>query len=265
MGEKKRKLRLRERVLEQSQYCIYCGGTELATTIDHVPPITIFDLRQRPLGLEFPACKACNAGGRLDELAVSLVSRAYPDSSSKAVSEEMRRRMREVRNNCPGLLEELSLTGEQEQIAVSKATWLESGSGALNCKGPLLHTAIRRFGAKLGFALHFRLFNKPVPPEGAANVWWFTNHCWMSKKMPHRLADLLGPPETLRQGKKNVADQFLYASKGTADGAMSVHYATFRFSFGICSFVAEDASKVRPPEGIEHVTLHRPGWLRNRV
>jgi hypothetical protein len=50
----------------------YCGGMNEATTIDHMPPITIFDHRQRPRGLESSACKPCNSGGRLAEQIVGL-------------------------------------------------------------------------------------------------------------------------------------------------------------------------------------------------
>jgi len=35
-----------------------------ADTIEHMPPIQMFRLRQRPKGMEYPACRGCNNGSQ---------------------------------------------------------------------------------------------------------------------------------------------------------------------------------------------------------
>src|SRR5271157_3478724 len=50
------------RFLMKHPYCCFCGGTELATTLDHVPPKACFPEGFWPEEFEFPACKACNNG-----------------------------------------------------------------------------------------------------------------------------------------------------------------------------------------------------------
>jgi hypothetical protein len=54
----------------EQPWCVYCGKTSLGTSTDHMPPITVFDQRQRHKGLEFLACDDCHAGTRpLDQIA----------------------------------------------------------------------------------------------------------------------------------------------------------------------------------------------------
>jgi hypothetical protein len=67
MGEAKRKRRRHAAVLAAHPWCIYCGGIHPADTIEHMPPIAMFDDRQRPRGLEFSTCRECNNGTRLSD------------------------------------------------------------------------------------------------------------------------------------------------------------------------------------------------------
>lgn len=262
MGEAKRKRKLKDQVLAHYPNCIYCGGGEPASTVDHLPPISMFELRQRPRGLEFSACGPCNSGARIDEMVASMLSRVYPDLESRAAQEEVRKLINSVNNNVPGLLEEMSPSFRQKKIHRKYAEKLDFGSGVLNCQGPILNHAIHRFAAKIGFALHFELTQKVVPAGGATSVWWFTNYQAMEGDIPQQLIDMMGNPRTLQQGQKHVGDQFQYSSIGTEDGAMTAHYATFRFSFAVCAFTAENAEMITPPDGIDHVSTHRPGWLK---
>jgi hypothetical protein len=132
--------------------------------------------------------------------------------------------------------------------------------GAINASGPLVNMAIRRFGAKLGLALHRHQTGRTVPIKGAASVQWFTNYNLATGTFPSEVYDLLGPPDTLRQGLKEVSNQFSYASAVPSDSlATSAHLATFRMSFAILVYVAEDAEHIRkfPSDDVL-----KPGFLR---
>lgn len=260
MGEAKTHGKMRARILDGRQRCIYCGGATVADTIDHVPPRVIFARRHRPRGLEFPSCLACNGGGRLDELTAAMLCRIYPDATSEIEKDEVAALVRAVNNNCPGLLEELKPTFRQRKVARS-ARGFPGDAGVLNCSGPMLNRAIHRFGAKIGYALHYKLLGTIVPPEGGVGVWWFTNYQAMIGDLPRRLIDMLGSPRTLVQGSWHVGDQFQYASAGDKDSGISAHFATFRFSFAVCVAAAEDVSKVVPESDLGHAQVFRPGWM----
>lgn len=262
MGDAKRRKKLSTIVLDGAQCCIYCGGSTIADTIDHVPPRVFFARRHRPKGLEFPACKSCNGGSRLDELAAAMVCRMYPDSVSETEKGELVSLVRSVSNNCSGLLEELQPSFRQRKLA-RRVREFPSDAGVLNCSGPILNQAIRRFGAKIGYALHYQLYGTHIPPKGGVGVWWFTNYQALTGDMPHKLIDMLGAPKTLVQGRWEVGDQFRYASAGSKEGTISAHFATFRFSFAVCAAAATDINMVCPPEDVGHVEVFRPGWLRS--
>ena len=88
MGEAKLKRRAHAAVLVAHPWCIYCGEIHSADTIEHMPPIAMFDGRQRPKGLEFLTCRDCNNGTRLSDMAASVLGRAYPDAQTP---DELRR------------------------------------------------------------------------------------------------------------------------------------------------------------------------------
>ena len=170
--------------------------------------------------------------------------------------------MRSASDRIPGLLLEMRPSLDQIKLINTYAAQLNNDVGVLNCDGPILNRAIHRFAAKFGFALHFKITGEILPAEGGVSTWWFTNHQALQGDIPKPLIDQMGPPDTLRQGRWEVSDQFKYSSLATPDGLMSAHFATFRFSFAICAFASVDRSKVLPPGNGSHVITHSPGWLR---
>ncbi len=108
VGEAKSKRRRHAAVLTAHPWCIYCGGINPADTIEHMPPIAMFDDNQRPKGLEFSACQDCNNGTRLSDTVASLLARSYPDASKP---DDLERLLGGVRNNIPGLIEEMLAVG----------------------------------------------------------------------------------------------------------------------------------------------------------
>jgi hypothetical protein len=109
MGEAKLKRRSHAAVLSGQPACIYCGGANVAATIEHMPPISVFRGRQRPKGLEFPACQACNHGTGRSDLVGALLARVWPDAGSEIQRADIVKLLRAVANNVPGLLEEMDV------------------------------------------------------------------------------------------------------------------------------------------------------------
>src|SRR5262245_18492520 len=101
IGEAKLKRRRHAAILTAHPWCIYCDGTHAATTIEHMRPIAMFYDNQRRKGLEFPACRDCNAGTSLSDTVASLLARTYPDARTP---DDLERLLSGVRSNIPGLL-----------------------------------------------------------------------------------------------------------------------------------------------------------------
>jgi hypothetical protein len=256
MGEAKAKGRRHAQKREEQPFCVYCGGDSPTETIDHMPPITIFAGRRRPRGLEFGACTGCNAGSKGAEQILGMLSRLYPDVQPDR-EDEFRDILQGVKNNHPALFEEMQATETQQ--AEGKLSRLPGD--VLNVSGPIVNSAVKTVGAKLGLAMHFEKTRRLVPKSGAVAVRWFSNVDALTAHpaLSAQVFRLLGPPETLAQGTFQVGDQFTVASSVAAGSRLSAHFATFRFSLSILTAVAEDAAQLA---FIPEPSLYRPGWLK---
>jgi hypothetical protein len=247
-------------LLEKQPYCIYCGGVNKATTIDHMPPKVIFDGKDRPQGLEFPACEPCNSGGRSAEQVAGMLSRAYPRSPSTENNRELRRLIKDVRNNHPSMIDELRPSESQHLAFVKTAIRVPDDGNLINIGGPKVAKALNIFAAKFAFAMHYEIAGKIVSRSGVAAVRYFSNSAIFAGLIPQQIRELVGDPGTLVQGRKHVKDQFEYAGGCTQDKSQSVFVAQFRRSFLITGIVFDDGQE--PPEQ-EGRHLYRPGFLRS--
>lgn len=259
MGQARRRL---ERMQEEQPWCVYCGGTIRGTSVDHMPPITVFNNRQRWKGMEYLACGPCHAGTRSLDQVAGLLSRVYPDPSSPAAQHEIQEILRGIRNNHPAILTEMQASEEQEHRARAQTVFPDA-AGAFNI-GPTMNTLISRFAARVGLALHYELCREVVPTTGGVFVHWYTNEALVDGKFPSDFATMLGPEKSLRQGSKSLEDQFSYSSAALEDNSMSAHMAAFRLSFAVQAFVARDIERLKPAVEFPN-RVFRPGYLKQPV
>ena len=109
----------------------------------------MFRGKQRPHELVFSSCEACNSGTRRSDLVASLLGRVYPDGTDMDTA-DLRKVLQAVKNNVPGLLQEMMLSNAEQAAAKAK---VPAASWALRANGPILTSYILTFGAKLGLAL----------------------------------------------------------------------------------------------------------------
>jgi hypothetical protein len=206
-----------------------------------------FHRQTAPKVLEFPSCDACNQGSKLADHVASLFSRVYPDLTSEQGKADTIRLLRAIRNNVPALLEELFIgAGGQKLARRDHADYVPEGGGFIRVDGPILHDYLLTFAAKMGLALHFEETQRFVPCGGALLPRWFSNLQHFQGEIPSTLLDVLPAPRTLRQGRKQVEEQFQYSSTMANDGTFGIHFASFRLSFAVCCVTAVDASLLKP-------------------
>lgn len=185
MGEAKRKLRDHASILACKPGCIYCAGATVATTIEHMPPISIFEGRQRPKGLEFPACERCNNGTGHSDLVAAMLARTWPDANSEIQRRDVRKIFQALENNVPGIFREMNPGRGAEKLARKRHN-LSADVHPLRADGPILNEHILTFAAKLGFALHYDAKGTAIPSGGGALVMWFSNLQAMKGQIPRR-------------------------------------------------------------------------------
>lgn len=236
MGERKQKRRAHAAVLESCPWCIYCGGDKPATTVDHVPPIIMFEQRRRPKGLEFGSCLPCNGGTKHADLVAAMIGRSMPDSATDAGRAEMKDIFSAINNNIPGLLQEMHVPREMQ----TAAGWRAENGGLLRTDGPLASSHMQTFAFKIGFSLYYELTKKILPKTGGVVARWFSNVDRLDGTFPQSVFEHLLPPNTLRQGKFEVSDQFAYQWRLAEEERMAMFLATFRQSFAVIAFAATD-------------------------
>ena len=204
-----------------------------------MPPTQMFIQKQRPKGLEFPSCLKCNNGTGNSDLVASLLGRLSVDSADDKAA-EIKKMLSGVRNNVPGLLEEMQI-GPAGQKLARRILPLQEGGGVVRANGPLVTKHLLVFGAKLGFALHYEELQNVVPPTGGVQPRWFSNAQAARGEIPKALFSALpAKRQTLRQGRREVSDQFEYAWVTTPESQHALFYATFHRSFAIAVVSALD-------------------------
>ena len=259
MGEAKRKLRDHAAILAANPGCIYCAGENIATTIEHMPPISVFEGRQRPKGLEFPACQQCNNGTGHSDLVAAMLSRAWPNPSTDVQKGDAKRIFNAVANNLPDVLWEMNIGRAGEKLA-RKRNNIPADAHPLRMDGPLLSAHLETFAAKMGFALHSEVRGAPVPASGGVKPMWFSNLQALNDEIPDILFQMLPSPSTLRQGANGAGSQFLY-SYATGESDHMLYFASFNQSFAVGGITALDRSIYLEARDDEF-SIIKPGHFR---
>jgi hypothetical protein len=260
MGQARQKQTRLQRILAVQPWCVYCGGETPGSSVDHMPPIAVCDDKQRPVGMEFIACKQCHDGTRKPDQIAGLLCRAYPNSTSPTAREQFAKILAGLRNNQPEVFNELRPSRRQLRIARSATGAMADGGGALNV-GDKTHQRIMQFGARAALSLHYHLTGNIVPKTGLVWVVWHTNERLITGDFPETFAAYLPPHQTLRAGRNTLEGQFDFSSRVTDDNRMSAHMMTFRLSFAIQAAVALDAADFLAARAKKPELFFEPGFL----
>ncbi|MCJ2132782.1 hypothetical protein MKK69_01660 [Methylobacterium sp. J-026] len=196
-------------IMASEARCIYCAAPH--TTVEHMPPISMFRGRKRPDGLVFAGCSACNNGTSAADLVAGFVARLSPryDQDDWKIA-EVRARSGMLEAQAPGFLHEFL---DQAQRSVE---WRRGPNGihrqmvVSRQRGPLLRAYLDVFAAKLGMALYRHHCGHPLPLEGFVMCGAYLN-AGLAPDTAKALLSIMPDQSGLRQGRRNHADdQFIY-------------------------------------------------------
>lgn len=258
MGEAKKRATKRGAILDAATRCIYCGNPP--TTLDHMPPISCFRGRQRPCGLEFASCDECNSGLKGADGVAAFMARMDTNSDSGHwMLEENLSRRNGLETVAPGVLDELF------DPQKAKDQWVRNSSGILvkktfiKANGPLLRAYLDIFAAKMGMALYREMVGQPLTMDGGVHVQWFLN-AGLSRKLAAEIINKLPGADSLRQGSKNVLDQFIYRYN-TDEKTISAALSNFNGNLHIFTVATSDPEFYGFPKPIPHSSYIKPGQL----
>lgn len=256
MGEAKLK-KHSHLALRSGQFtCIYCG-IKKSNTVDHMPPRTVFDNKQRPDVLVFPSCKQCNELTRKNDAIISWLSRLHHGKGTTSISPEFEKLSRGMLRY-PDLVREFKF---REPVR-----YIQNGQGIITPTdlltidlGPITIAAIEQFALKFTLAMHWHASGDIVPSDAPIWIMTATNHHYMTNSIVREILSLFKQREVMQQGVMTSAGQFSYQSEFHKEAGDSIHYAGFRESFAICTQVRPKLSLMLPPDSIKYRhDLQRP-------
>jgi len=249
-------------MLSNSKGFIFCTGSQAATTIEHMPPKSMFEAKLRPKGFEYPACAECNNNTGHSDLVAALLGRCWPNADTDVARTDLIKLLRAVSNNAPAVLLEMDIGRAGEKMARKRHN-IPDDAHPLRADGPILNKHLQTFAAKLGFALHYEMTGDWIPHGGGVQVMWFSNVQALNGEIPSILVEGLPTPLTLQQGTKSVADQFQY-SYARAEQDHLLYYASFNLSFAVAGITALDRSVCLDARAAEF-PIFSPGDFRRPI
>jgi hypothetical protein len=249
--------RRKREFLAKNSTCLFCGGQERATTIDHIPSRSFFLRRQWPESFEFPACQPCNSITANSEQLAAFICRIRPDAGWPAeLVQELSALMRGIYNNYRGLIAGLRPSARQVR------RWLrESGQvlpeGATTDDAPFfslqderIEEAMRLFAFKLFCALHFKHTGKILPRTGGVAFRWWSNIQVIRGEVPRNVTELLNQfGGELCRAKTSLNDQFWYQFGLTETQEMGGYLAVFNQCTALFGAVSTDVARLGLRDG----------------
>jgi hypothetical protein len=237
MGQAKNK---RSSFFAAHPMCAFCGGHELATTIEHCPPRAVFNGRRWPEGFEFPACEACNSGTSNEDIMVAFLSRLDPSEGVGNEDGKLAGYMKNANAQFPELIKNMLPTAAEarrlnREFSIKPQTG-QTHQDASPVKIPIeMHKAVCVFGRKLSKAIYYLHAKQPFPNDGCLLLNWFANADILREgksTLFEALKNIPGDTPLLQRGGKYLNEQFDYRVSISEDNASYLVQARFRNAFG---------------------------------
>ncbi len=262
MSDAKRKSRSRAEILARETRYIYCPNP--ATSIEHMPPRSMFISKKRPSGMEFACCGECNKATGVADLVASFFARLTQGYSldDTLVTEALQRRGK-LALLAPGLLEELFRRDKHAPAMLKDEHGIIKPYIKINADGPLAKAYLTVFAAKLGMALYREHIGQPLPLTGGVNTLFFLN-AGLSRKAGDAMLSKLPIFHTISQGKFAVPEQFAY--RFNCDGSSLIAaLAGFHSNLHIFTVATSNPDFFDATQAIPYADFVRPGELVNRI
>lgn len=222
-------------------FCIFCGGTAEATTIEHCPPRSMFQRREWPEGFEFPACSDCNHGSADDDLLVAFLARTDPFNDTGSIDGRMPLIISSVIQKFPGIIDRMMPTANEAR-RINNRLGIAPPPGKTNQEAGAVHVvdemhqAVEVFARKLLKAIYYLHTNRPFPPASRLVMRWFTNSELITNEGRYSIFDILseleGVAPQLRRAQTFLNDQFSYKVSLSNDAELILLQARFGQGFG---------------------------------
>jgi len=162
MMQETKRLSKTKRFLLDHPYCCFCGGAELSTTIDHVPPKACFPDGFCPEEFELPACEKCNNESRRDDQLFGFYSQLLDFNESNRTPADVAKitKLRDsIAHNFPDALPDVSTARQIYNVG----SIIAPSPVAIEVRTPrLFRDPVETLERKLTHALYYRETGKAL-------------------------------------------------------------------------------------------------------
>ena len=235
--------------------CIFCGGIEPATTIEHCPPKSMFDQKKWPEGYEFSACEKCNCGSSDEDLIIAWMARIdYTDLSAEG-DQQTAGLLKAVHRQHPNLMKQL-LPSAVEAKRTNRELGIKPAPGKTHAEAgvvnitPEMKLAVHTFSKKLAKAVYHMHTQNIFPADGCLMLGWFTNVEFVRESgfIPFNvLNDIGGVTPAIERTGQSLDNRFRYKFSVSDDSKLFALQAMFGNAFGLMVFGCTQAGQL---EGI---------------
>lgn len=237
MGQARLKSRNRRRILLGEERCVYCLARP--STVEHMPPTSMFPGRQRLSGMEFAACEDCNHSSRAADAAASFFARISPTNVINELElAEARKLIGTLADIAPGFVREVFDESKTTDV------WMRGRDSVLGPKkqiladGPVTLTLLHAFSAKLAMALYREHIGRALSVDGIVFARHYLN-AGLSRQQAEATLSILPGFGELRQGAKRSGKSFNYRYN-TDDRSIVAALVAFNDNFFVRLFATED-------------------------
>ncbi len=193
-----------------------------------------------------------------------LDSRLDPRPSSPPwKTEEATDRLNKIGELAPGLLWELYQSEQQQDVWPETTGGIRYKARQIVANGPILKAHLATFAAKFGIALYREYIGEALPEEGGVETWHFLN-AGLAKQQAEAMLSILPAVATLKQGKKNALDQFVYRLN-TDEKSIVAALASFHDGLYVFALATSRPGFYGIPSSFQHRQYTRRGELTGRL
>jgi len=217
--------------------CIYCAAAP--TTVEHMPPTSMFPNRHRLSGMEYAACFDCNHNTRAADAAASFFARVSPTNVIDELElSEARRLIRTLADIAPGFVREIFDDRKTTDVWLRGRDTILGPKKRIMADGPVTMALLRVFSAKLAMALYREHMGRPLSECGLVFTQHYLNAGLQRKEAEATVSILPGFGE-LRQGTKGSGKIFNYRFN-TDERSIVAALVSFNDNFFVRLFATED-------------------------
>lgn len=249
--------------LRDHPICCFCGGSAIATTVDHQPAESLYPEGSRPKGFWFPACESCNAYSHKAESKLPLILSA--DASTEKDHQRFVGRVDAFMRHRPNIVPGMMMTN-REKRNVLRDRGLKLADGVFLDDLPLMwlpgsdwEDAFDHLAHKLMLALHYRYSGSPLPSDGRIWFWVHSNVNFASGDVPAKLLQMRASMPVDPESVEATGGDLVIARQCDDDGgAYALNLRQRLFITGISTL---DPSWITSPDKIDlrgPLTPNRP-------